>query len=276
MAVSVKTGQMADVFHAICSVAMHPCVFFLPSLFTHRNYPINIPSFFPSPAPPPTPPLTNQPTNSSTPPTHPTNRNSSIPGGADRALSSAARLRTYITLSALIGGLSAGLVLAYRTLLRPGGPLGAWGGWGWGGLVGGWDGWGCGCGGEGTVAAGRTREESRVVGNSSGRVLGWVLRGWGWGLAARAPDRDMLMATRTFVRVSCGPTGFFLFLVAVSVVTPPIFPYITTTLLKEKDTFASMGNGDSSNTVRTGRRSRTGLLHVGKGATRQSGSHKRR
>lgn len=42
-------------------------------------------------------------------------------------------------------------------------------------------------------------------------------------LTARAPDRDVLMATRTFVRVSCGTTGFFLFLVAASVVTPPIF-----------------------------------------------------
>lgn len=26
VAVSVKTGQTADVFHAICSIAMHPCV----------------------------------------------------------------------------------------------------------------------------------------------------------------------------------------------------------------------------------------------------------
>ncbi|THH20112.1 hypothetical protein EW146_g1214 [Bondarzewia mesenterica] len=54
VAVSVKTGQIADVFHAICSIAMYP--------------------------------------------------NSSIPGGADRALSAAARLRTYVTLSALVGG----------------------------------------------------------------------------------------------------------------------------------------------------------------------------
>lgn len=79
VAVSVKTGQIADVFHAICGVAMHP--------------------------------------------------NSSIPGGADRSLSPAARLRTYIVLSAFVGGLSAGLLVAYRTFLRPGTFAGQWGGW---------------------------------------------------------------------------------------------------------------------------------------------------
>ncbi|ETW81671.1 hypothetical protein HETIRDRAFT_36706 [Heterobasidion irregulare TC 32-1] len=78
VAVSVKTGQIADVFHAVCSIAIHP--------------------------------------------------NSSIPGGADRALSSAARLRTYVLVSALVGGLSFGLAFTYRTLLRPGGPLGGWAG----------------------------------------------------------------------------------------------------------------------------------------------------
>lgn len=79
VAVSVKTGQIADVFHAICNVAMHP--------------------------------------------------NSSIPGGADRSLSPVARLRTYIVFSALVGGLSAGLLVAYRTFLRPGSFAGQWIGW---------------------------------------------------------------------------------------------------------------------------------------------------
>ncbi|KAA1469902.1 mitochondrial Rho GTPase, partial [Dentipellis sp. KUC8613] len=76
VAVSVKTGQMADVFHAICGVAMNP--------------------------------------------------NSAIPGGADRALSSALRLRTYLGVSVAVGGLGIGLLYAYRTFLRPGGPLGGW------------------------------------------------------------------------------------------------------------------------------------------------------
>ncbi|KAI9510604.1 P-loop containing nucleoside triphosphate hydrolase protein [Russula earlei] len=70
VAVSVKTGHIADVFHAICGVAMRP--------------------------------------------------NSSIPGGAERSLSPAARLRTYIMLSALVGSLSAGVLVAYRTFVRPG------------------------------------------------------------------------------------------------------------------------------------------------------------
>ncbi|KAL0961338.1 hypothetical protein HGRIS_006294 [Hohenbuehelia grisea] len=77
VAVSVKTGQTADVFHAICSIAMNP--------------------------------------------------HSAIPGGADRAMTAAARLRLYITLTALLGGCSAGLVMLFRTLSRPGGP----GVWGW-------------------------------------------------------------------------------------------------------------------------------------------------
>ncbi|EPQ54461.1 mitochondrial Rho GTPase [Gloeophyllum trabeum ATCC 11539] len=78
VSVSVKTGQTADVFHVICSVAMHP--------------------------------------------------NSAIPGGAERALSATARLRMYVTWTALLGGVSASLLMMYRTLLRPGGPLGTWGG----------------------------------------------------------------------------------------------------------------------------------------------------
>ncbi|KAG6868992.1 hypothetical protein C0993_006514 [Termitomyces sp. T159_Od127] len=53
VAVSVKTGQTADVFHAICNIAMNP--------------------------------------------------NSAIPGGADRAMTAAARLRMYVTLTAESG-----------------------------------------------------------------------------------------------------------------------------------------------------------------------------
>ncbi|KIM43100.1 hypothetical protein M413DRAFT_443915 [Hebeloma cylindrosporum] len=72
VAVSVKTGQTADVFHAICNIAMKPLV--------------------------------------------------AIPGGADRAITAAARLRMYFTLTAIVGGCAAGLVMLVRTLLRPGGP----------------------------------------------------------------------------------------------------------------------------------------------------------
>ncbi|KAF9568805.1 mitochondrial Rho GTPase [Agrocybe pediades] len=72
VAVSVKTGQTADVFHAICSIAMNPM--------------------------------------------------SAIPGGADRAMTAAARLRMYATVTAILGGCAAGLVMLLRRLLRPGGP----------------------------------------------------------------------------------------------------------------------------------------------------------
>ncbi|PBK97614.1 mitochondrial Rho GTPase [Armillaria gallica] len=71
VSVSVKTGQIADVYHAVCGIAMNPY--------------------------------------------------KSIPGGADRALSSTARLRWYVTLTALLGGCTAGLVMLYRNLLRPAG-----------------------------------------------------------------------------------------------------------------------------------------------------------
>ena len=61
------------------------------------------------------------------------NSNSSLPGGADRALTAAARLRMYMTVATLVGGLGAGLVLVYRTFSRPGafgsGWLGQWLGW---------------------------------------------------------------------------------------------------------------------------------------------------
>ncbi|KAJ7695672.1 P-loop containing nucleoside triphosphate hydrolase protein [Mycena rosella] len=71
VAVSVKTGQTADVFHAICGIAMNPYT--------------------------------------------------AIPGGADRAMTAAARLRMYVTVTAVFGGCTAGLIMLYRTLLRPGG-----------------------------------------------------------------------------------------------------------------------------------------------------------
>jgi len=73
VAVSVKTGQTADVFHAICSVAMNP--------------------------------------------------NSAIPGGSDRAMTAAARIRMYIKVCTLIGGVATGVVLVYRTFARPGNSL---------------------------------------------------------------------------------------------------------------------------------------------------------
>ncbi|KAF8555705.1 mitochondrial Rho GTPase [Imleria badia] len=73
VAVSIKTGQTADVFHVMCSIAMSP--------------------------------------------------HTAIPGGPDRALTASERLRMYVTMTALLGGISAGLVMLYRSLLRPGGPI---------------------------------------------------------------------------------------------------------------------------------------------------------
>ncbi|KAJ3532773.1 hypothetical protein NM688_g7374 [Phlebia brevispora] len=62
---------------------------------------------------------------------------SAIPGGADRALSAAARLRMYVTLCTLVGGVGAGLLLVYRTFGRPGAFgsswLGQWLSWFFGG-----------------------------------------------------------------------------------------------------------------------------------------------
>lgn len=61
-------------------------------------------------------------------------RYSSIPGGADRAMTAAAKVRMYMTLTALLGGCTAGFIMLYRTLLRPGGGGGwpAWASWaGW-------------------------------------------------------------------------------------------------------------------------------------------------
>ncbi|KIK80370.1 hypothetical protein PAXRUDRAFT_833557 [Paxillus rubicundulus Ve08.2h10] len=73
VAVSVRTGQIADLFHVMCSIAMNP--------------------------------------------------HAAIPGGADRALTASERLRMYVTVTALLGGVSAGLVMLYRNLLKPGGPI---------------------------------------------------------------------------------------------------------------------------------------------------------
>ncbi|KAI0689049.1 mitochondrial Rho 1 [Cytidiella melzeri] len=70
VAVSVKTDQMADVFHQIGQIAIHPLA--------------------------------------------------AIPGGADRALGTVARVRAMMTMSAVLGGLSVGLLLFYRTCGRPG------------------------------------------------------------------------------------------------------------------------------------------------------------
>ncbi|TFK74823.1 mitochondrial Rho GTPase [Pluteus cervinus] len=50
------------------------------------------------------------------------NPHTAIPGGADRALTATARFRKYVTLTAVLGGFTAGLLMIYRTLVRPGGP----------------------------------------------------------------------------------------------------------------------------------------------------------
>ena len=50
-----------------------------------------------------------------------------ITGGADRAHSSPARLRVLVTWTAVLGGLSASLMMIYRTLLRPNRVFGRWG-----------------------------------------------------------------------------------------------------------------------------------------------------
>lgn len=63
-------------------------------------------------------------------------RLSHIPGGAERALTPAARIRLYVIWSAAFGGLAAGLMVIYRTLMRPGTLFGGWTGqwltWGMG------------------------------------------------------------------------------------------------------------------------------------------------
>jgi hypothetical protein len=50
-----------------------------------------------------------------------TYRNSAIPGGAERALSSAAGIQRIMGLSVLVGGVSATLMLVYRTFIRTSG-----------------------------------------------------------------------------------------------------------------------------------------------------------
>jgi len=49
-----------------------------------------------------------------------------IPGGADRAMTASARLRVYVVVTAILGGVSAGLVMFYRSILRPGGLVPSW------------------------------------------------------------------------------------------------------------------------------------------------------
>lgn len=95
VSVSVKTSQMADVFHVICGIAMNPYV------IQRRKRPK-----FDNCA----------------------GRQSSMPGGGDRALSKTARVKMYVTLTAILGGCTAGLLVVYRTLVRQGG-MGLWAGW---------------------------------------------------------------------------------------------------------------------------------------------------
>lgn len=45
------------------------------------------------------------------------------PGGPDRALTASERLRMYVAVTAMVGGISAGLVMLCRSLLRPGGSI---------------------------------------------------------------------------------------------------------------------------------------------------------
>lgn len=102
VAVSVKTNQMADVFQAICSVAMNPCVLFAPLSFSAVIH------------------------------VSPFTRSSSIPGGVEGSVTTGARIRTYLTFSALLSGVTLG-VLIYRRGPGPGGF--------WAGLGGHWLGW---------------------------------------------------------------------------------------------------------------------------------------
>jgi mitochondrial Rho GTPase 1 len=51
-----------------------------------------------------------------------------MPGGADRTLSTAARVRTMMTIGVMLGGLSVGALLIYRTFSRPGAVGTGWAG----------------------------------------------------------------------------------------------------------------------------------------------------
>lgn len=93
VAVSVKDGQMADLFHVICGIALRPFVTFITPL-TFNAY------------------LRS--------------RLSAIPGSVEGALTPAARIRHLVTWTALFGGLTASLMMVYRTMFRPGGILGTW------------------------------------------------------------------------------------------------------------------------------------------------------
>ncbi|KZV93467.1 mitochondrial Rho GTPase [Exidia glandulosa HHB12029] len=84
VAVSVKAGELADLFQTICGIAIRP--------------------------------------------------HAAMPGGGDRSLSSAARIRTLFTVTAALGGLSAALFVVFRSYVRPSrGPMGfltsLWTGW---------------------------------------------------------------------------------------------------------------------------------------------------
>ena len=94
VAVSVKEGQTADVFHAICSIALNPCVICVICLKEIHLTVIH--------------------------------SSSAVPGNADRALTPAARFKNFMTWSAVLGGLAAGVMMVYRTLVRPGSAFANW------------------------------------------------------------------------------------------------------------------------------------------------------
>ena len=51
-----------------------------------------------------------------------------MPGYIDRALTPAQRLRMYATWSIALSGLGAGIIMIYRTFIRPNSVFGGWGG----------------------------------------------------------------------------------------------------------------------------------------------------
>lgn len=128
VAVSVKTDQMADVFHRIGQIAIHPyvCPCILCAMYQVVltdmalilcSSRLVVPRWMRR---------------------SPVYRLTAIPGGADRALSVAARMKMFVTMGALLGGLSAGLLFIYRTFGRPGafgtGWAGTWASWLFGGV----------------------------------------------------------------------------------------------------------------------------------------------
>lgn len=87
---------MADVFHTICRIAMNPYVLFSKET-CYSDWGVNLFMY----------------------------SHSAIPGGADRAMTSAARLKMYFTLTAILGGCTAVLVVLFRNMRTPLG-LGSW------------------------------------------------------------------------------------------------------------------------------------------------------